>query len=56
VALARHHLDDPLCKAAIGRIAHALGQRGSLTHEPVCEALGRGLVEWLERPYKEAAA
>ena len=48
VALACHHLDDPLTKGAISRVAHALGQHGSLTHDEVCDALGPGFVEWLE--------
>ena len=56
VALASHHLDDPLTKGAIGRVAHALGKKGSLTHQEVRDALGPGLVEWLGLPFREAAA
>jgi hypothetical protein len=48
VALASHWLGDPLVKAAIAKVAHALGQTGSLTDAQVRDVLGRGLVEWLE--------
>ena len=48
VALAAHWLDDPLVKAAISKLAHALGQTGSLTDAQVRDVLGTGLVEWLE--------
>jgi hypothetical protein len=48
VALAAHWLADPLVKSAIAKVAHALGQTGSLTDAQVRDALGPGLVEWLE--------
>jgi hypothetical protein len=48
VALAAHWLDDPLVKAAVAKLAHALGQTGSLTDAQVRDVLGTGLVEWLE--------
>jgi hypothetical protein len=48
VALAAHWLVDPLVKAAVARVAHALGQTGSLTDAQVRDVLGPGLVEWLE--------
>lgn len=48
VALASHWLGDPLVKSAIAKVAHALGQTGSLTDAQVRDVLGPGLVEWLE--------
>jgi hypothetical protein len=48
VALASHWIDDPLVKAAIAKVAHALGQTRSLTDAQVRDVLGAGLVEWLE--------
>jgi hypothetical protein len=47
-ALAAHWIDDPLIKAAMAKVAHALGQTGSLTEAQVRDVLGTGLVEWLE--------
>ena len=49
VALAAHWLDDPLVKSAIAKVAHALGQTGSLTDAQLRDVLGPGLVEWLEQ-------
>jgi hypothetical protein len=49
VALAAHQLDDPLVKAAIAQVAHALGQTGVLTGQQVRELLGPNMVAWLER-------
>jgi hypothetical protein len=47
-ALAAHWLDDPLVKSAIAKVAHALGQAGSLTDAEVRAVLGPGLLGWLE--------
>jgi hypothetical protein len=35
-------------KSAVAKLAHALGQTGSLTDAQVRDVLGRGLVGWLE--------
>jgi hypothetical protein len=48
VALASHWLADPLVKSAIAKVAHALGQSGSLSDAQVRDVLGTGLVGWLE--------
>ena len=49
VALAAHQLDDPLVKAAIAQVAHALGQTGVLTGQQIEQLLGPNMVAWLER-------
>ena len=48
VALAGHQLDDPLVKAAIAQVAHALGQTGVLTGQQIEQLLGPNMVAWLE--------
>jgi hypothetical protein len=56
VALAEHWVSDPLVKAAIAKVAYALGQAGALTDRMVREALGPELVAWFEmgpRPREE---
>jgi hypothetical protein len=53
VALAAHHLDEPQVKAAIARVADALGEAGELTDRGVRDALGPELVRWFA--HKEAA-
>jgi hypothetical protein len=49
VAIASHWLHDPMVKAAIARVATALGQHGELDDRMVREALGPHLLAWLAR-------
>jgi hypothetical protein len=46
VALAAHHLDEPQVKAAIAKVADALGQAGELDDRAVRDALGPELLRW----------
>jgi hypothetical protein len=46
VALAAHHLDEPQVKAAIAKVADALGQAGEMDDRAVRDALGPELVRW----------
>lgn len=48
VALAAYQLDDPLVKAAIAQVAHALGQTGVLAGQQIEQLLGPNMVAWLE--------
>ena len=49
VVIAAHHLADPLVKAAMATVAHALGQEGVLTDATIREALGPQMLAWFER-------
>jgi hypothetical protein len=51
LALAAHHLDDPLVKSAIATVADALGERGVLTDRQVRDALGPHLLAWFHRGF-----
>ena len=51
VALAAHWLDDPFVKAAIARVADALGEAGELSDRQVRAALGPHLLAWFDRGF-----
>ena len=49
VELAAQRLDDPPVRAAVARVADALGQEGVLTDLMVRQALGPNLLTYLAR-------
>jgi hypothetical protein len=52
VALAAHHLRTPKVKAAIVRVADALGRAGELDDRGVRDAVGPELLRWFYRVRK----